>query len=201
VYAHPEKPVRLYTSSIYVFDPSSRTANLGDILGPYVSEARLLYRHALDSPLLETDGQPRIAGPYLNPENHSFWVLDADSNRIFESPKSEPVGGFELSPDGRYVAVVASASSPLLYLIDLQSGERRNLGSGRWPAWSDDGNHLSCLTEIQTKRIIRVHHLEAREFTPVDLPLPIRPESPSLNEDGTRVLFVDRGSIYVIDVP
>lgn len=198
--AHPDKPERLLSTSIHLFDPAPRTNNMGNIYGPYLFENTVWYRFTLDGPFYDYKDQPQIAGPYWNKETHVLWVLSSDSSRIYTSPEQEPVRGFEISPDGNYVAVVATSPEPILYLVSLKTGDRIELGAGRWPSWSLDSKHLVCLVEIRDETIIRVHDIEKQEHIAIDIPSHFDPESPALNPDATKLVFTDGGRIYQVDL-
>ena len=198
--AHPDQPLRLLSTSIHLFDPVTRTDNPGEIIGPYLFENQAWYRHSLDGPFFDYNDQPRSAGPYWDRASSILWVQDEDENKLFTSPGNEPVRGFEISPDGSFAAVVATAPEPILYLVSLQSGERSDLGAGRWPAWSGDSEYLSCLVDIRDETIIRVHNIQKQEHKALDIASKFDPEYPALNSDGTKLVFVDSGRIFQVDL-
>ncbi|RQV96978.1 hypothetical protein EH220_05065 [bacterium] len=198
--AHPAEPLRLLSASIHLFDPVTRTNNMGEILGPYLFENSVWYRFSPDGPFFDYQDRPRTAGPYWNRETQVLWVESADSTRIFTSPENEPVRGFEISPDGNYVAIVATTPEPILYLVALKTGDRTELGAGRWPSWSLNSKYLACLVDIRDETIIRVHDIEKHEHVALEIPTHYDPEYPALNPDGTKLVFTDGGRIFQIDL-
>jgi serine/threonine protein kinase len=55
-------------------------------------------------------------------------------------------GDFELSPDGKRVAVTIGSSSSVIWIYDLERGTRRRLtaqGAGRSAVWSPDGTQIA----------------------------------------------------------
>jgi hypothetical protein len=200
IQAHPDKPVRLISTSIHLFDPAPRSANTGDILGPYAIAGQLWYRRALNEPLIDVKGNEHPAGAYWDKATQSLWVQDSAGARLYTSPAAEPVEGFEISPDGKWAAAVTAVSPPLLYLVSLSDGTRYDLGSARWPSWSGNSKYLACLTEIREDTIIRIYDIATRVPSALELPSKFNPEYPALNSDGSKLLFVDGGAIYQVDV-
>ena len=198
--AHPDQPLRLLSTSIYLFDPANRTNNPGEILGPYLFKNQVWYRYSLDGPFYDYQGQSRTAGPCWNRESRVLWVRNEAGERLFTSPENEPARGFEISPDGNWVAVVATSPEPILYLVALATGERVDLGAGRWPAWSLNSKYLACLVDIRDETIIRVHDIDKREHIALDIPTRFDPEYPALNPDGTKLVFTDGGRIFQVDL-
>jgi Tol biopolymer transport system component len=198
--AHPAQPVRLTSTSIHIFDPGPRSDNLGEIIGPYAFAGKLWYRHSLLDPYRDSAGAERRAGPYLDLDSKTLRLLSAEGDTLYTSPPAEAVAGFEISPDGKWVAVVASAPSPVLYLLATADGTRRDLGSGFWPAWSGNSQRLACLVTIRNNTLIRVHDLAANKSFSLDFEKLYDPISPALNPDGSEVAFISDHAVYVAEV-
>jgi hypothetical protein len=200
IQAHPDKPVRLISTSVHLFDPAPRSGNMGEIIGPYAVSGQIWYRRSLAEPLTDVKGNERPAGAYWDKTTNSFWVQDSTKTRLYTSPEAEPAEGFEISPDGKWAAVVTTTSPPLLYIVSLADGSRKDLGSARWPSWSGNSRFVACLTELLDNTVIRVCDIESGVHKAMEIPSRYDPEYPALNSDGSKLLFVDGGAIYEVEL-
>jgi Tol biopolymer transport system component len=202
-YALPGKPERLLSTSIYLYDPVHRSQNSeGDIFGPYVMNGRIWYRYSLVGPFFDYAGQVSGAGPYWDTQNGTLNVLNAALDTVFTSALNQHLAGYELSPDGAWLAVVESQPERRLLVIRIQDGTTFSISGGFAPGWAGDSQSLICVTDRSTGGTdLSVVKLPSRQ-TAVVLPgTRFKPETPALNSDGTRALFVSEGAIYEMTLP
>jgi Tol biopolymer transport system component len=196
----PEKPVRLFSVSLYLYDPIGRTSNLsGTVFGPYYFEGKIWYRYSLLSEFVSYDGKTRKAGPYMDLPTGQLWVLNSSGDSVFVSLAGQRFAGMEMSPDGQWVAAIQAEPDIQLVLIPLAAGKVHVLEHAAAPGWSGDSKHLIC---------VRLTNPKSPELCLVDLPsgsLSVvyssdqnPPETPALNSDASRAAFVSGGSIYEI---
>lgn len=195
------RPDRLVSCSFYQQDNTMLTGNSSPILGPYLIENKVMYRENLTAPLKTLDNQPWDKGVYL--DNGELTVTNTDGKTVFKSGSGEEVRGFEISPDGETVAaVLQTGTKKTVRLIQISSGNVIDLGEGRWPSWSADGNRVVILRDkpdIEYAELI-VHDLTVGQSRSVMGINQFWPDEPALNRDGTRVAFVHNGEIYITEV-
>jgi hypothetical protein len=200
--ALPERPVRLLSTSFYLYDPIMRTDNLdASICGPYVINQKVWYRRALTEPLRDYKSKYRIAAPYLNLMTGKLWVLNEKGDSLYSSPAASKFVALEISPDGKWVAALQEEPEQMLLLISLTDKKTVNVGAGSWPSWSGDSQSLIYLVpanqkDNQKNTEIHVYRLAASTNEAVLTSTAYSPETPSLNQEGTRALFVSKGAIY-----
>ncbi|MBU0507540.1 hypothetical protein KKH27_01705 [bacterium] len=198
----PQKPERLFSSSIYMFDPINRTSNSeGRIFGPYFIEGQVWYRFALDAPLLNYDGQLRVAGPRWNREHGRLWVLNEKADTVWSSPTGARMAGAEISPDGRWIAAVAAEPRTQLTIVRIEDGLVTDGDSGFAPAWSGDSRWIAYVSRQDNGRVeLRLLGVPDGARRVVLSSPHFSPETPTLNHDGTRCVFVSEGALWAMDV-
>ncbi|MCC6477011.1 hypothetical protein IT157_08145 [bacterium] len=195
--AHPAKPERLVSCAVYLHDPQMVTNNDGPLIGPYLIGSEIVYRQDPFSPYTSLSGSVRMAGPYVE-EQGRLSVRDERGRELFETAPQDSVSGFELSPDGRWVAIVLGNSAKTLEIVSTLDGTRIPIGAGRWPGWSGNSKRLVFLRdkpEIHFAEIV-VYDLSKSELRSVTGLNEFWPDEPSLNFDGTRAAFVHDGALY-----
>ena len=197
-YALPGKPERLISSSIYLYDPVHHTENTaGDLFGPYLIVGRIWYRYSLLGPFFDYDGQIRGAGPYWDAETGKLNVLNAALDTVFTSGLKQRIAGYEISPDGGWLAAVESRPERRVLLIRIEDGTNLSVPLAIAPNWAGNSQSVICVTD-SSLRIVRVPSGESE----VVLSSPrFRPETPALNLDGSRALFVSEGALYEMTLP
>ena len=196
--SHPE---RIFSSSIYSHDPKMLTSNTGPIHGPYRIENKLFYRSSLDQPLISVDGQPW--SKIVNLLDGSLSISDSTQTVRYVSPTEEKVEGFEISPDGQWVAAVVKTSTERqVQLIQISTGAVTNLGKGRWPGWSGDGNRVVVIRDKPEVRFaeLLVYDIKLGQTRSVVGLTNFWPDEPALNSNGTKVAFIHEGEIYLTEV-
>ena len=202
-YALPGKPERLISSSIYLYDPVHLTENTaGDLFGPYVINNRIWYRTSLVGPFFDCRGDIRGAGPYWDMESGKLNVLNSRLDTVFTSASNQHIAGYEISPDGAWLAAVESVPQRRVLLIRIEDGATVSVPGAVAPGWAGNSQSVICVTVRpeggSDLSIVRVPSGE-RE---VVLSGPrFRPETPALNLDGSRALFVSGGAIYEMTLP
>lgn len=198
--AIPTHPDRLISTSFYTYDPSVLTSNNDPIIGPYVVENKIYYRHSLETPLIAVHGAERIAGPYKI--DGRLVIRNASGSEVFKSDEQEEVDGFEISPDGQWVAaVLAQDGERMVKLIQVSDGSVSELGRGRWPGWSGNSNRLVFVRdkkEVQFAELV-VYDVEVGQSRSVTGINQYWPDEPALNGDGSMVAFIHDGSVYVTE--
>jgi hypothetical protein len=197
-YALPGKPERLISSSIYLYDPVHLSENTaGDLFGPYVINDRIWYRTSLVGPFFDCHGHIRGAGPYWDMESGALNVLNAALDTVFTSAVDQRIAGYEISPDGAWLAAVESLPERRVLLIRIEDGQTVSVPLAIAPSWAGNSQSVICVTGSNLS-IVRVPSGESE----VVLSSPrFRPETPALNLDGSRALFVSEGAIYEMAVP
>ncbi len=192
---------RILSLSFYTHDPIMLTNNDGPILGPYRIENQIFYRESLTSPLVSMEGKTWRNSVVL--EDGELIAAGANGKDLFESSSSEKVEGFEISPDGTWVAMVYKTETDRqVRLVSLESGQVIELGKGRWPSWSGDSNRIVIIrdkTDIKFSDLI-VYDLQVSQSRSVTGINQFWPDEPALNSNGTLVAFTHDGEIFVTEV-
>jgi Tol biopolymer transport system component len=197
--ALPTQPVRLVSTSFYIYDPVLRTGNDGNILGPYQIGDKVYYRTSLAEPLLDYGATPQVAAPYLDLPRGRLWIKNSQGEEIFTSTPPSHFVGMEISPDGKMLAAVQDKPVLSVSLINMSDGKVTNIGHAEWPSWSGDSQNFIYLFPASKERKaaeIRLYRLSMGISETVLSSTDYEPETPSLNYDGTRALFVSKGAIY-----
>ncbi|RPH92767.1 hypothetical protein EHM69_12055 [candidate division KSB1 bacterium] len=200
--AIPGKPERLYSSSIYLYDPVPRSHNIsGDVYGPYLIENQVWYRFSPFGPFTNYENQLRHAGPYGDFSGGFLYVLNEKEDTVFASENGARMRGAEISPDGRWVAAVQSDPTVKILLVNTEHGTRMDIPDSYAPAWAGDSRSLICVsTANPAQQSLRLVRLPSGEGEFVLSSPEYHPETPALNRDGTRALFVSKGSIYEMEL-
>jgi hypothetical protein len=203
--AMPDKPIRLLSTSYFLYDPTARTSNRGLIIGPYLLEQKLWYRRSTAEPLLDSKDMPRKMAPYLNKDTGKFWVINEKGDTVYSSTAENKFAAMEIAPDGKLVAVVQDQPEPILSVINMTDGQFTKIGTGEWPSWSGDSHSLIYLvhsgagTAPKTTEL-RVFNVVAGQSRTILSSVDYQPETPSLNTDGSRALFASNGALYELTV-
>ncbi len=194
----PERPERLLSSSIYNPDPVHRTPNKsGDLFGPYLINGQVWYASALDQPLLNYDGEEFPGGPRWDWINGKLWLLNEAGDTVFTTPDSCRLAGGELSPDGRWMAVVQSEPQRELFVIHRPDGSLRRLGDGYSPRWSGDSQTLVFVTSTGGGfAALNILNMASGEPQVILNAPEYYPESPALDQTASRVVFASNGALY-----
>ncbi len=195
---HPE---RIFSSSFYSHDPKMLTTNDAKVLGPYRIENKLFYRLALDQPLISVNGQPW--SKIVNLLDGKLSISDSTQTLQYASPADEIIEGFEISPNGQWVAAVAkTASERQVRLIQISTGAVISLGKGRWPGWSGDGNRVVIIRDKPEVRFaeLLVYDIALAQSRSVLGLNDFWPDEPALNSNGSKVAFTHEGEIYITEV-
>ena len=200
--ALPGRPERLVSTSLVVYDPVQRTSNnVGDLLGPYFVAGRVLYRQSPLDPFLDYEGETHVAGPYLDPATGRLLVRNEVGDTVFTSAPSARIAGAEISPNGKWVAVVQVEPKRQLLIISVETGGTVSAGDGFAPSWAGNSQSLICVrrTEkgIAELCLVAVPSGQMRVLLSDDRH---DPETPALNADGTRALFISRGGLFEIEI-
>lgn len=199
--AIPSHPDRVVAVSFYSFDPSVLTDNDGQIIGPYRIENQLFYRKSLAQPLLALDGTERKDGAFIL--DGKLVVRNQTGAAVFNSDGLAVVEGFEISPDGQWVAAVFSTDgNRAVRLIQVSDGAEFDLGRGRWPAWSGNSNRVVFVrdkSEVRFAELI-VYDVQLGQSRSVTGVNQFWPDEPALNSDGSMVAFVHDGEIFITEV-
>ena len=196
--ALPEKPWRLVSTSLYLYDPAMKTINeTGEIYGPYYLLGRVWYRPTLLSPFYDYEGDSRIAGPYLDAATGLLWIRSAKGDTVYTSPAGVTIAGMELSPDGQWVAAVRETPSRAMLLISVADGKTTEFENAFAPGWSGDSKNVICVRSTNTPpdELVRIRVPSFKSEVVFRSPK-YSPEVPALNPDGSRVGFVSKGAIY-----
>jgi Tol biopolymer transport system component len=100
-------------------------------------------------------------GPVWSPEGRLIAYLDGSSVRVVGADGRAPrvlleeggaSRGLSWSPDGRSLAVARGDGDFEIFVMDVESGEARNLTDNerindQWPTWSPDSRHLAYLSD------------------------------------------------------
>lgn len=100
-------------------------------------------------------------GPVWSPEGRLIAYLDGSSVRVVGADGRDPrvlleeggaSRGLSWSPDGRSLAVARGDGDFEIFVVDVESGEARNLTDNerindQWPTWSPDSRHLAYLSD------------------------------------------------------
>ena len=202
IQAVPGKPERLLSVSIYIMDPIPLTSNRDStIFGPYLIDNRVWYRDSLTGPFLDVNGKVRLAGPYLDSKSGELRVLDLAGKTVFTSSPPQKFGAMEISPDGQWVAAVQTEPALELFVVNVPNGTVLTVNSAADPGWSGQSLSVVCVRRQPSgvHELFRMHlpdgHGEA-VFSAPDFD----PETPVLNVDGSKVVFVSKGAIYGLDL-
>lgn len=199
--ALPGAPDRVVSSSYYSYDPTMMSHNNTAILGPYRIENKLFIRESLTKPLVSLDGSEWSNSVTL--DRGKLEISNASGVITFASKSEEPVEGFEISPDGLWVAAVLQAESiRQVRLIHIPDGNVINLGEGRWPGWSRDSNRIVIVrdkSDLNYAELV-VYDVEVGQARSVLGLNQFWPNEPALNSNGTKVAFVHEGEIYRTEV-
>ncbi len=195
--AHPAKPERIVSCAVNLHDPQMVTSNEGPLIGPYLLGEEVFYRQDTSSPFVNLQGTQRMAGPFI--EDHGrLSIRDGSGKEVFETSVSDTISGFELSPDGRWVAIVLGNSTKTIEIVSASDGTRIPIGSGRWPGWSGNSKRLIFLRdkpEIHFAEMV-VYDLTKSELRSITGLNEFWPDEPALNSDGTRCAFIHNGALY-----
>lgn len=99
-------------------------------------------------------------GPVWSPDGRSIAYLDgtgvwvvrsAGRDRRMLLDEGGPTRGLAWSPDGRYLALARGDGDFEIFVVDVASGEARNLTDNdrihdQWPTWSPDSAHIAYLS-------------------------------------------------------
>ncbi len=199
--ALPSKPERLVVTPLSTLENRMITSNKESILGPYRIDDKIYYRSALDEPLTDLEGSKRLDGPFL--KGSTLTVRNPAGDAVWQSPATYAVEGFELSPDGAWVAVVGkTAESTEVKIVEVAAGKAVELGRGRWPSWSGDSNRLIFIvdkSELKFAELV-VYDIPSGQRRSVQGITQFWPDEPALNPDGSRCAFVHDGEVYVTEV-
>ena len=201
--ALPGKPERLISTSIYLSDPVHHSQNMaGDLFGPYVIGDRIWCRYSLVGPFFDYDGNIRSAGPYWDTESGVLNVLNAALDTVFTSAVNQRIAGFEISPDGAWLAIVESRPERRVLLIRIKDGATVSVPSAIAPGWAGNSQSLICVTNPpEGGSKLSIVRVPSGESTVILTGARFRPETPALNADGSRALFVSGGAIYEMALP
>lgn len=202
VQALPDHPERLLSVSIYLFDPASRTSNAkGNLFGPYLIEGRIWYRDSLTGPFMDLQGKVRKAGPNFDQTSGQLRVLDAAGKIVFASTPPQTFAAMEISPNGRWVAAVQTSPERELFLISVDNGAVIRVNSAVDPGWSGNSLTAICVRRIQSRPPeLYLIHLPKGDGASLFAAPDFDPETPVLNADGTRAVFVSKGAVYDLDI-
>lgn len=199
--ALPSKPERLIVTPLSTLENRMITSNKESILGPYRIDDKIYYRSALDEPLTDLEGNARPDGPFL--KRNALTVRNAAGDAVWQSPATFVVEGFELSPDGAWVAVVGRTSAATeVKIVEVAAGKSVDLGRGRWPSWSGDSNRLIFVvdkSELKYAELV-VYDIPSGQRRSVQGITQFWPDEPALDPDGSRCAFVHDGEVYVTEV-
>jgi Tol biopolymer transport system component len=199
----PGRPVRLYSVSLYLYDPVGRTTNEeGDLFGPYYFDHKVWYRFSLLGPYFDYQSAAHKAGPYMDLPSGQLWVINQSGDTVFSSAAGQHFIGAEISPDGEWVAAVQDQPAIRTEVIHIRDGKSFTIDGGAAPGWSGDSKRLVCVrtnsSAAQELYLLDVGTANGR----VILTSPeYQPETPALNPDGSRVVFISRGALYELKIP
>lgn len=192
---------RMLSVSYYTHDPIMLTHNDTPILGPYRIENKIFYRKSLMSPLIALDGKTWRNSVLL--DDGELIAAGANGKDLFKSKSTEKVEGFEISPDGTWVAMVyKTETNRQVRLVSLESGQVIELGKGRWPSWSGDSNRVVIIRDKPDVKFsdLIVYDLQISQSRSVTGINQFWPDEPALNSDGSQVAFTHDGEIFITEV-
>jgi hypothetical protein len=195
--AHPAKPERIVSCAATFHDPQMVTNNEGPLIGPYLIGSDVCSRQDASSPFVSLQGVARMSGPYTENQTR-LSIRDESGKEVFETAPGDTVSGYELSPDGRWVAIVLGSHDEALEIVSTSDGTRIPIGTGRWPGWSGNSERLVFLRDkpaIHFAEIV-VYDMEKGELRSVTGLNDFWPDEPALNSDGTRCAFIHNGALY-----
>jgi Tol biopolymer transport system component len=202
-YALPGTPERLASTSIYLFDPVVLTADTaGDAFGPYLIENQLWYRRALNSVLLNMKGWPRSGGPCYFLDHGQLWVTNAHGDTVFASDAAQKFVGAEISPDGKWLAAVEEDNhAEQLAVIHMTDGKMTRFTGAFAPTWRADAAMLVCVLAQENG----TYNLCTVDTATMALRIQwsssvITAGTPAISPDGKRIVFVDNGGIYEVEI-
>ncbi|HEY3294826.1 MAG TPA: hypothetical protein VGL38_05275 [bacterium] len=199
--ALPEQPERLLSVSLYMLDPVSRTQNVrGDLFGPYLIGNQIYYRDSLTAPLISLAGKARKDGPYWNTTTGQLMVKDPNGKAVYTSDPTERFGAMEISPDGNWVAAAQTEPSRALLVIRVSDGKVIKENNAADPGWAGNSMSLVCVRQEGSNppELYRLRLPKGTGDVLFSSPK-FSPETPVLNVDGSRAVFVSQGSIYSVD--
>jgi len=162
-------------------------------------------------PVLDPAGRPTFrhrwpGAPAVEPAVYArrddIWLRGDDGDRRLTQGQDrfyDPV----LSPDGG--RVVFSGLVTGLHIMDLGSGELTHLGTGRWPTWHPDSDHLVFERNLDDGHVLTQADLllwspalsapEVLTATPEHLD-----RFPTFSPDGSSLAWVRDGAVHVARV-
>jgi DNA-binding winged helix-turn-helix (wHTH) protein/Tol biopolymer transport system component len=132
--------------------------------------------------LPDDDGQGEIDG-YWSPDghkivyqvdaHHSLRILDLDTGKVNQVPDSDGLWSPRWSPDGRYIAAMATLPPVTIKLFDLQTQHwstlTENTGPWGYPTWSHNGRFIYALNDRGKWSIQRISVPDGKIDLVVDL--------------------------------
>jgi serine/threonine protein kinase/Tol biopolymer transport system component len=161
---------------------------------------------AQTTPSWSPDGKKIAFGGGINEESSAIHILDLETHRITDLPKSQGYFSPRWSPDGRYLAALPHDTLSIV-LFDFHTGKwselvRTPLG---FPAWSADGKYIYFLRLPENPAVLRVRISDHKVEEVADLKhLPLTGYwgfSLALTPDDSPLLLRNNGTqdIYALD--
>ena len=169
-------------------------------------------RQLTDSPLEDEIGAwspdgTQIAYMSYRTGTNSIWVMDADGGH--QTPVATTLGRGVMapswSPDGRQLAYMTADTSNQIYVVDLATGQNRQITSGRtdqYPTWSPDGKKIAYNTYLpgSAHYDIVVVNADGTNPTPITTASPGTWGMAAWSPDGTAIAAVGwSGDIVLFD--
>jgi Tol biopolymer transport system component len=189
-----------------------------------------LWRVAIDEESGKTRGEPepvttpaRFSGNYSVSRNGELAFAAIDQTELMRAVPFDPVRGevvgegkaivagsflvfsSQVSPDGRYVAVTNRAGQEDLFVIEIATGEIRQLTNDaardRGPAWSPDGTRIYFYSQREGDRYeIWSIHADGGNLSRVTTTHGRSAWYPSVSADGRRLSFYNDQNTYTLDL-